>query len=154
MLTAEAQGFWKRNYEVYHDAGPTIAVKIGWVGQGAFFSIDGVEFEIRREGMFSRHYTLRALDEVQAEAYRPSVFRGRFVIEAGEVDYSFEPCSPFGRSFELWDQGQVVGEVYPEGIFSRSVHGDLPEELPLPVRVFLLALVIMIGRNRRAGAST
>jgi hypothetical protein len=44
--------------------------------------------------------------------------------------------------------------VLPRGFFNRSVVGDLPEELPLPVRVFLLALVIMIGRNRRAGAST
>lgn len=45
-----------------------------------------------------------------------------------------------------------MGKIGPEGIFTRSVSVELPEEWELAVRVFVVWLCVVLWRREGAGA--
>ena len=148
MITAEPRGLFSRDYDVYIDEGGPISLEFTRFGEEAEFQIDGVTFRIHREGMFSGHFTLVALHRVLADAYKRSVFHRSFEIELEGDSHTLTTASHFGRSFSLLQGGRRVGWIGPVGIFSRSMECVVPDHLPLPLQVFLLSLVILLGRRQ------
>jgi hypothetical protein len=60
------------------------------------------------------------------------------VVEHADRRYTLRAKSIFNRIFVLLDGAGEVGSIAPVSIFSRRASVDLPEELPLPVRIFLV----------------
>jgi hypothetical protein len=59
----------------------------------------------------------------------------------------------FTRTFELHAGSTVVGSLSAKGVFSRGMNVDLPETLPLPVRVFVMWLTVILWKRDAAAAS-
>lgn len=47
---------------------------------------------------------------------------------------------------------EVVGKVEPEGLFTRSVSVELPEQWELAMRVFVVWLCMILWKREGAGA--
>lgn len=117
--------------------------------------VEGVAWRVGRERAMSGDFLLESERGVAARATKPSAFSRRFLVRAGAKTYELRPRSTFGRTFDLFDGDRKVGSISPtNGWWSRRASADLPTEIPLPVRIFLVWLTMtMWKRDADAAAS-
>jgi hypothetical protein len=60
--------------------------------------------------------------------------------------------SALRRAFILLEGSREIGAISPEGIFSRRAAVDLPEEMPLPVKIFITWLAVILWKRASGGA--
>jgi hypothetical protein len=65
----------------------------------------------------------------------------------GRVAHTVRGKSRSGRDFLLVADGQEVGSIQPEGRFNRRVRASLPDDLPLPLGVFFIWLVLRVWKD-------
>jgi hypothetical protein len=103
--------------------------------------VGGLHYAAYREGVIGGAFVL-ALDTTQlARAERTNWASRSFTIKHGEKTYRLK-AEWFGSSFILLDNGQEVGALVPRGMFTRKTSVRLPEELPLPVQMFVIWLTL------------
>lgn len=61
--------------------------------------------------------------------------------------------SVFRRGFVLLDGDREIGSLSPEGIFTRRATVDLPQALPLPVKVFIIWLAVILWKRSSDAAA-
>ena len=59
----------------------------------------------------------------------------------------------FQRRFILEHAGLSIGEVRPLGIFTRKAAIDLPDALPVAVRIFIAWLAILLWKRDNDSSS-
>ena len=100
------------------------------------------DFVIARDGL------------VLATATKPSAFRSSFTISWNGREYTLRKESIFSRGFALLDGEQQIGSVAPNSWWTRDAAVDLPNTWPLPIRVFVIWLALIIWkRDANAGGS-
>ena len=128
-----------------------------WSEKGRLI-LGSASLDVHREGWMSGAFVLQADGVVVARAEKPSAFHRSYAIECGEKRYTLRAESVFGRAFVLLDGTKVLGSVSPEGLFSRRARADISAELPLPLRIFILWLALLLWRraanSAAAGASS
>ncbi|MFI7677854.1 hypothetical protein [Actinophytocola sp. NPDC049390] len=98
--------------------------------------IDGVGYGLTHEDR--GRFWLEGPTGTAAFAYRTG--RGEVLVSATPHELYLRRAGRFGRRWELYRDGQVAGT------FTLSVFGartDLPDDLPLPLRVFAFYVVII-----------
>jgi hypothetical protein len=91
---------------------------------------------------------------VVALAEQPSTWKNRFVIEQGGHRYELEKESVWKSAFVIRREGGgLVGSIRREGVFKREWVAELPEELPLETKVFIVWLVILLGKRAASAAA-
>jgi hypothetical protein len=117
-----------------------------WREKGVL-TIQGASYPVYREGWVSGDFILESAGAVLARARKPSAMRRTFLVEHAGKRYTLRTKSAFGRTFLLQDGSQQIGAISPEGIFTRRAKVDLPESMPLPVKIFILWLAVLIWKR-------
>ena len=103
--------------------------------------VGGPHYAAYREGLIGGAFIL-ALDATQlARAEKTNWISRSFTIKHGERIYRLR-AAWFGSSFILLDNGKEVGSLVPRGIFTRKTSVNLPDELPLPLQMFVIWLTL------------
>jgi hypothetical protein len=103
--------------------------------------VGGLHYAAYREGLIGGAFLL-ALDTTQlARAERTNWLSRSFTIKHGERTYRLS-AEWFGSSFILLDNAREVGSLVPRGMFTRKTSVILPDELPLPVQIFVIWLML------------
>ena len=122
-----------------------------WRERGSL-RVDGSTYQAYREGILSGAYLLKRRGSTLASAKKPSAFRREFLVEHDGRRYTLRAKSAFERGFVLLNGTKRVGWITLESIFSYRANVHLPADLPLPVQVFVLWLVINTWRRAAASA--
>ncbi len=105
-------------------------------------------YSVYREGVVFGRFVLEREDgEILAVAKKPSAFARKFMVEHDGSTYVLRAPYPFRRRFHLYEEGRVIGSVSPAGLLSWSALADLPDDLSLPVRAFVLWLVLLLWKR-------
>ena len=135
--------------------GPRLVASIacrGWADRGVL-TIDGTEYIAHREGRFRGDYLLDAGRTTIVRATKAG-FRAVFEVKHDGERYVVARRSLLGRAFVLRKGDREIGAIVPAAFFSRRATADLPPDLPVPLRMFVLWLVIVSWRRAaRAAAS-
>jgi hypothetical protein len=102
----------------------------------------------------SGDFVLSSRGSVLARAQKPSAFRRTFIIAHGDKHYRLQAKSAFRRAFELRDGDRVVGSLSPRDMFTRRMAADLPETLPLPLKLFMMWLAVIMWKREAESAGT
>src|SRR5216683_3223613 len=116
----------------------------GGVGQ---VSIGPKRYQVAREATFDGDFLLQCDHVIVARAEQPETFVRSLTIQDQNKHYIFEASSVFQRKFVLREGTHILGSVYPERGFTRKIIIDLPPQMALPVRVFLVSLVLLLGKE-------
>jgi hypothetical protein len=123
--------------------GDSVVAKIElsrWRKKGVL-KVRGLHYAAYRQGLIGGAFIL-ALDTTQlARAERTSWLSRSFTIKHEEKTYTLKG-GWFGPSFTLLDNGQEVGSLVPHGMFTLKTSVSLPDELPLPVQMFVIWLTV------------
>ena len=95
----------------------------------------------------SGHFILESLGSVMARAEKLSAFRRSFTIHHEDRRYTLRAKAIFRRTFLLLEGDREVGSLSPEGLFTRRATVDLPQALPLPVKVFIIWLAVILWKR-------
>jgi hypothetical protein len=156
MIRARPRHLFSWDFDFLLDDGSSIPLDMaGWLREGGRFTWAGTEYQIVREGFWFRDFLLAAEGQVLARATKISLFGRSFAVRLSDRDLELR-ASWFSRRFGLIAQDAVVGMVSPDGFFTRSWTAEFPEDLSVPVQVFLLSLAILMWRrqNNAAAASS
>jgi len=154
MLKAIPKRWFSWNFTVMEGSQPVADIDVSWWREKGLLTIQGTTYKVYREGLMSGAFILESAGAVLARAEKPSAFRNSFIIEHAGKHYTLCKKSAFRREFLLLDGSGEIGSLSPEGIFTRRARVDLPEDLPLPVRVFIIWLaVILWKRDSDAGGA-
>jgi len=111
----------------------------------SIFTLAGTTYLARKEKWSSPNFFLY-LDQTQlARAEKPSAFSQTFTVEHDAKKYVLKQSGT--NRFALSQQARDIGWVAKGGWFSRKARAELPDEMPLPVCLFVLWLVALMWKR-------
>jgi len=132
---------------------PVAEVKLSsWRERGAV-TIAGVEHKISRESILGA-FILEREGSILARAEKPSAFRKTFRIVHEGRHYALKARSFWRRELVLYEGETEVGSLVREGFFTRRTRVQLPEELPLVLRLFLIWLTMLLWKRDSDAAAS
>jgi hypothetical protein len=123
-----------------------------WREQGVL-TIDGVAHLVYREGVGSGEFLLERDGIVLARATKPSAFRSAFEVRHDGRTYELAKESLWQRRFVLRSGNAEIGSLAPRSAIGREAVATLPEPWPLPLKVFVIWLVVILWKRAAAAAS-
>jgi hypothetical protein len=156
MLTAVPKSWFSWDFTVMDGTRAVSDIDVSCWREKGVITVAGTDYRVYREGLMSGDFILASDETVLARAQKPSAFRSAFNVEHAGKQYTLRPTSVWGRAFALLDGDRVVGMLSPRGLFTRRAAVDLPENLPLSVRVFIIWLAVIIWKREAdaQGATT
>ena len=155
LLRIEPKGWLSWSFRVLDARGHALTeIQQAWVRERGTFSIDGTRYTVRRTSAWKGTFQLEQPEGVLAEATKPSLFRRAFDVVTPRGHLRVEATSVFGRTFEVYRDEAPVGSIRPAAFLSRSAEADLPDDLPEPIRVFLIFLVLLLWKRAANAAAS
>ncbi|HTU99760.1 MAG TPA: hypothetical protein VMF13_04425 [Luteitalea sp.] len=155
MLTATPKRWFSWDFTIEEGDRQVAAIDVSSWRERGTLTVDGVDHRVYREGILTGDFILEAAGTVVARAEKPSAFRRVFLIEYHGRRYVLQPTSVLSRGMTLLEGDRSVGVIAPGGILTRRADVELPEDMPLAVRVFVIWLtVILWKRDSDAGAAS
>lgn len=152
MIVARPARWFSHTYRLSDDEREVGLIRPSLFTERATVELDGEAFTARRDGVLGP-YILEKGGETVAAADKLSAFRSRFRVAAGGRISELDRRSAFSRSFDLLADDEVIGVITRPSLFSRTIEVVLPEAWPLPERVFLLWLALLIWRREERSSA-
>jgi hypothetical protein len=150
VLRATKASLWKNRYVIDLD-GTQVAVWDGSMWKvGGSFELEGERYTVRAN-MWGSTYGMARADGTPVATAR-HVGRKRWTVEAGDQTYEFQRASLWRADQELRSGGQRAGSVRRTSMWRTDAVADLPG-LPLPVQIFVLAVVLTVWSESHASAA-
>lgn len=130
---------------------PVTRLRLNWTRRSGRAIIGDVPHTIKKTGVLDEVYTMRAYDLEVARATRPNPLVRRYAIHAGEYQLTLRPAGAMRNTFHLYEAESHIGTIRPKGWTYQKAIADLPETLPMPVRIFVCYLVALMLKQA-AGA--
>lgn len=147
MLQSTRRGFFRHSYEISEDGRPA-ATLIGTRREGCTFEVDDEHYQVTRDRR--NVFTLTGPWGEIAKAERAG---GRtWTISSLYVPLELVRTSIWKETWEVRRFGEPVGSLSKDGTFKNTSTADLPDDLPLPLRLFIVCLVETLWERSRAAA--
>jgi hypothetical protein len=140
--------FQMRRYRIAQDGAAVGEIDCRKMRQGATIVIGGATYTTGRDGVMSGAFYLEGNGSRLASAVPASAFKGGFIVQTGGRTLTLARASAFGRTFALTENGAAIGTIAPQGFFSRKSKADLPDDLPMELKAFLIWLIIVIWQRQ------
>jgi hypothetical protein len=147
MLTANPRTWYSWDYTLVSDGVPVADIETSSWRETGHFTASGATYSMFRERLFWGVFLLETDGTVLARAKKPSAFGRRFVIDVGGAQWELKPRSAFSRSFRLLQGGVEVGRLSAIGFLSRRINVELSESLPLPIKAFVVWLIVLLWKR-------
>jgi hypothetical protein len=153
MLTAVPKSWFSWDFTVMDGAQPVGDIDMSCWREKGVLTVEGTDYRVYRDGVMAGDFILASDDKVLARAKKPSAFRSAFIVDYADKQYTLRPTSVWGRAFALLDRDRVVGTLCPRGLFTRRATIDLPQTMPLSIRVFIIWLALIIWKRESEAQS-
>lgn len=136
---------WSYTFSVMDGTEPVAqAVDLSWWSDKGELRIRDDIYTARRE---KSSYVLESAAGEVARAERKRKWYREFVIEHSGHRYTLRPMAAFRRPFMLLEGSTQVGSISPEGLFTRKAAVELPQALPLFLKVFVIWLAMTLWKH-------
>jgi hypothetical protein len=146
------RAWYSSDYRVIRDGVQLTCLKFQSGPERSVFTLAEEVYLARKEKWSSPNFFL-LLDETQiARAEKPSAFSQKLTVAYGQFSYILKPA---GRNrFALSERATEVGWAAKQRWFSRKASAELPDDMPIPVCVFVLWLVALMWKRDTDSDST
>lgn len=147
MLRAIPTHICARRFSIRDGDQEVAELSIGWFSETGTATAEGRAMQLRREHVAGGAFELEVGGTLIAKAYKPSLFRNRFELDFGNVRIILERESLLGFAFVIRRGRDVLGRIERPNVFTREAEIDLPDEWPIPLKLFVIWLVLIIWRR-------
>ena len=153
MLLIEPKSWWRSLFEVTEPStGTRFLLSPRGFREGCFFKLDGDQYELKRQHWSGGPFLLECHGSVLLRAHKPSAFKRSFELKHGRERFTVAAESMWSRAYVLRQGSRVLGRVERTSWWSQRAEADLPEDLPLIFRVFVVSLVLLMWRREQGAA--
>jgi hypothetical protein len=149
-LVARPRRWYSSDYRILDGDREIASLRLKIFRDTGVFEVEGKEYQIRVEGFLRGRFELMEGPTVLAKAEKS---RRTFEIRTSGHRMTLKANGLLGRSWDLHVLTGPVGSIRSLGWLKNSAEADLPDELPLSLRVFLFYLVLVTWRRQAAGAA-
>jgi hypothetical protein len=153
MLEVAPTGFLAKNFQLWQDKRLIGELDNSPWRERAILELEEGTYDLFRERSWTGDFLLVRSGNVVARAIKPSIFRSRFEVDAGDRHLELRPISMITRRFGVFGSGSQVGSIYRPALFTRRVNIDLPGEWPASTQAFLYWLTYLMWRRQNGAGS-
>src|SRR5438309_9982499 len=113
MLDCLPQSLCSWDYRILNETNEIAALTFNFIGEQGCISFGNADYEVRKHGWLSGHWSLEREDRTYADAEKPNAFFRRFNISAPELQIVVKAISPLIRSYEIIYDARTVGVIRP-----------------------------------------
>jgi hypothetical protein len=146
------QGFFSRHYTLARGGQTVATLKMSLWKEGCEFTIAGHQFAIRRTSLWKDGFQLLAEEQPVCDVKR-TFWSRRFELAAVGQKWFLQPAGWFSRTYQLVVGEHEVGTVRPAGWFTRRQIAQFGDDVPPPVQVLAIFLVLVIGQREHHSAA-
>ena len=147
MLTCLPLSICSWNFRVLGLAGGTANLTFNWFTEQGTMEYEGTEYAVVKHGWLSGHWTLEGRDEVVYNGQKTSALTRTFEIQGDDLLLTLQAQSVFTRCFELLDEGEPVGTIYPKHPFTRRSFVNCEDSIPELAQLFAFWLVVITWKR-------
>jgi hypothetical protein len=147
LLELVPRGWFSWDFNVLQNGAPIAEIDISSWREKGVLVVGGSTYKVYREGLMSGRFILEVNGSQMAYAAKPSAWQRLFTVQHEGRTYILKAKAAFGRTFLLLENNQQIGAIAPSGMLTRKASVQLPDELPLPVKVFLLWLTVILWKR-------
>ena len=152
-LIATPKHWFSWDFSVLHKEQIITQLDLSVWREKGIFKIQGLEYKVSRAKLLSGNYKLESMGNVIATANKPSLLRKRFIIQFLDNEFELVSKSIFGRSFLLLQSNKVIGSIKSANFLNRKAVVNLPDDIPIHVKSFMLWLVIIMWKRESNSSS-
>lgn len=146
------QGFFSRHFDLFRGGEHVAALQMAFWTEGCEFSLAGHEFRIERVSLWKDGFRLLAGDRSVCEVHR-GFWTRRFELLVATADghdgWLLQPAGWFTRDYQLHFGEREVGRIRPVGWFTRRRIGNFTYDVPLPIQVLAIFLVLIVSQRQQ-----
>lgn len=116
-------------------------IEYDWMTEQGRILIGSVNYEVRKHGFFSGHWTLEHSGSVIAHAQKPSALTRTYEVSSEGLQFTLRSQSPFHRAFLIVRENQLLGKIVPAHVFTRRAVIECSPTIPEPLQLFSFWLV-------------
>jgi hypothetical protein len=135
------------DFAVMDDHGIVADIDSSLWGEKGVLTVRGTSYAVYRDRKMSGDFILESAGSVLARAQKPSAFRRYFNVEHTGRQYAVRAQSAFSSTFVVLEAGNGIGSISPDGIFTRRARIDRPEDMLLPLRIFMVWLAVILWKR-------
>ncbi len=154
MLTCLPQSFFSWNYQVPDTSTGTAELNINFFTEQGSIRFDNREFEVRKHGWLSGHWTLESNLQTLVDGQKLNPINRTFEIMAGGQHLTLKAQSAFTRCFDILESDRLLGTIRPKHIFTRRAEIDCSSEVPEFVQLFCFWLVAITWRRAQSNSNS
>ncbi len=154
MLRAIPKSWYSQDYVILENDTKIASVDFAMWREAAELTTRDASFRMFREGLINGSFVLKAGVSTVALAEKPSAFSRLFRVTHAGKQYTLEAGAVFGRKFVVSNGQNQIGSIFPEHCLSRKAVVDLPEDIPLAVRIFMFWLVMVLWKRASVAAAS
>lgn len=151
------QGPFSRHFDLHRGGQLVVTLHRSFWTEACEFTIAGHAFAIRRVSLWKDGFQLFAGDQSVCEVKRhfwSRSFELTADLEGTREKWLLRPTGWFTRDYQmLAGEREVgrreVGTIRPTGLFTRQRVADFADEVPLPVQIFAIFLVIVAAQRQQ-----
>ena len=140
-------------YIVSEDGAVVADVQYAPLRERATVHIGDRSLELVRRGPVRGSLVLMEHGAEVAQAERAGAMSRVWHIRSTTGNYDLTKPSWWSRAYELRSKEGTVGSIQPKGFLKRGVTVDLPSQMAIELRVFVLAVVLTLWRREDSAAA-
>jgi hypothetical protein len=152
VLTVIPRGAFKNGFDLVDGSGRTVG---GFDGsawrEGGRIAIGDESWDFRKQR--SKRFELAGPQGTYATAQQTSMWSTKWHVAVGDQLFELAKRSWLSSDYEVSVGDRVVGSVDKKGVFSSKAQVSLPADMPPPVQVFVIAVVMTQWRRDGAAAA-
>jgi len=151
-LEAKPKAWWSWTFRIIDDGNEIAEISFACMREAGTLQLVDSTYRLYRQGTFRGLFIMERNGAVIAHADKPSALVRSFNVHHGGKTYTLEAESIFRRKFVLREAGSTLGSIAPQRACYRDARIDLPVALPLPVRLFMLWLTLLLWKREADSA--
>lgn len=147
------QGFFSRHYDLLRGGQVIASLQMALIQEAGEFTIGGHAFAIRRESFWKDVFAVTCDDQPVCQVSRKFWSR-QFDITSADQMWTLMRIGWFRRGHRLLVGEREVGTICPAGWFTRRRIAEFSDEVPLPIQVVCIFLVLIVSRREQQSAGS
>ncbi len=145
----EPARFLSRHFNLYCDGERVTTLQMKLLREGCDFIIADHRFSIRRKSIWKDGFELLADGQKVCGVTRKALSR-RFTLATDDQTWTLRPAGWISRTYRLFAGQRPLGAIIPAGIFTRRRTATFAREVPPPVQVLAIFLVLVVAQRQQS----
>jgi hypothetical protein len=134
--------------------GSTVELKTSAFKDFAEFRLDEEIYTMQKTSLFSSHYNLHKDGLPLADAIKPSVWSGKYIVRFRSAEFYLQPKGIIKQYYRIFYKKSEIGTIKKQSIWNYDTIFHLPESFDPALGIFLFWLAYINWKKNNAAAAS